>query len=115
MKSCKRLINDGVQLTTTKNVSKRVDYCVRVDSLHGLINDFITIKNKIYVVKQRVNHLYSQFYDENYPTIKSKSFLCNITEDIFFTTLEKLKKAAFIKVNDNLCFISDFSISHLFL
>ena len=115
MKSCKRLINDGVQLTTTKNVSKRVDYCVRVDSLHGLINEFITIKNKIYVVIQRVDHLYSPFYDENYPTIKSKSFLCNITEDIFFTTLEKLKKAAFIKVNDNLCFISDFSISHLFL
>ena len=115
IKSCKRLNFNGVLYTTSKNISKRVDYCVKVDLFYGLISEFIVIKNKVFVLIQRVDHLHSPFYDENNPQIKSQSFLCNITDEIFLSTLDKLKKVALIRVNDGLCFISDFSISHLFL
>jgi len=115
IKSCKRLNFNGVLYTTSKNISKRVDYCVKVDLFYGLISEFIVVKNNVYVLIQRVDHLHSPFYDENNPQIKSQSFLCNITDKIFLSTLDKLKKVALIRVNDDLCFISDFSISHLFL
>ncbi len=115
MKSCKRLNFHGSLYTTTKNKSKRADYCVRVELLYGLISDFIIIKNEIYVAIQRVDHLFSPFYDENNPQIQSNTFLCNITDNIVLVKLQKVKKVAFIKVNDDLCFISEFSMSHLFL
>ena len=115
MKSFKRLVFGGALYTTTKNTSKRADYCVCVDSLHGLINHFLKIRNEIYIVMQRVDHLFSPFYDENNPQIQSKTFLCNVTDDIFLTKLDQIQKVAFIKINEDLCFISQFSISHLFL
>jgi hypothetical protein len=115
MKSFNRLVFHGALYTTTKNKSKRADYCICVDTLYGLINQFLKIKNEIYVVIQRVDHLFSPFYDDNNPQIQSKTFLCNVTEDIILTKLVKIQKVAFIKINEDLCFISDFSISHLFL
>ena len=78
MKSCKRIKFHGSLYTTTKNKSKRADHCVRVELLYGLISDFIVIKNEIYVAIQRVDHLFSPFYDENNPQIQSNTFLCII-------------------------------------
>ena len=71
IKSCNRITIDGVLYTTTKNLSKRADFCVFIDPIYGLINDFIKISNKIYVL---VDHLLSPFYDINYPEIQSKTF-----------------------------------------
>ena len=115
IKSFKRLTLNGVLYTTTSNDSKKADYCVFVDSVYGQIVDFVKVKNKIYVVCQRIDHLLSPFYDEHFPQIKSKTFLCNITDETFITTVNKLKKVALIKINDDLCFVAGLSISHLFL
>jgi hypothetical protein len=97
MQSCKRLKFDGALYTTTKNRSKRADYCVRANTLYGLINEFFVIKNEIYVLMQRVDHLFSPFYDENNPKIQSNTFLSNITDDLFFAKLKEIKKSSINK------------------
>ena len=92
MKSCKRLKFHGALYTTTENRSKRADYCVRANSLYGLINEFLVIKNEINVQMLRLDHLFSPFYDENNPAIQSNTFLCNITDEIFFANLTFMQR-----------------------
>ncbi len=115
MKFCQRLTYFGILYTSTTNISKRCDFCVFVNPIYGLIDGFIIVNDKIYVILSRVDHLYSPFYDENHPKIQSNIFLCNITDDHFVTTINKLKKVVLIKVNEDLCFISNSTLSHLFL
>ena len=114
-KSCSRLTYNGVLYTNTSNISKRCDFCVSVGSLYGLIDSIIVYESKIYFIVKRVDHLLSPFYDKKYPQTGSNIFLCNITDESFVTTINELKKAVLIKFNDDSCFISTTSISHLFL
>ncbi len=83
-------------------------------NINGLIDWFIIVEDKIHVILSRVDQLYSPFYDENLPKIQSNLFLCNITDDHFLTTINKLKKVVLIKVNENLCFMSNSTLNHLF-
>jgi hypothetical protein len=115
MKSCTRLTYKGVLFTTSSNVSKRCDFCVVANNFYGLIDLFIITNNQIFVILTKINHLLSPFYDPKHPTIQSKMFICNISKEAFITTIDQLKKVAFIKINEDLCFISGTSISHLFL
>ena len=113
--SCSRLTYNGVLYTSSSNTSKRCDFCVSIGSLYGLIDSIIVFKSKIYVIVKRIDHLLSPFYDKKYRKTCTNIFLCNITDESFVTIINELKKAVLIKVNDDLCFISTTSISHLFL
>jgi hypothetical protein len=66
---------------------------------------FIITNNQIFVILSKINHLLSPFYDPKHPTIQSKMFICNISKETFITTIDQLKKVAFIKINEDLCYL----------
>ena len=114
-KSCVRITYNGVLYTHQLNSSKRGDFCIQVDGDYGLIEFFLVNEKAVSIVVRKVSKLSSPFFVPEYPTIQSKLFLCFLTDEYFLTTFDKIMKAMYITIEEDLCFISTYSMSHLFL
>ena len=115
VKVCLRLNYNGILYTNANHSSKRGDFCIKVNDVYGLIEFFLVNQVSVFVLVRKVSNLSSPIYVPEVPMIKSKLFLCHLTDEYFLTQLKHIEKAFFIKVTDDLSFISTFSTSHLFL
>ena len=114
-KPCARITYNGVLYTHKLNSSKRVDFCIQVDGNYGLIEFFLVKEESVSIVVRRVSKLSSPFFVPEYPTIQSKLFLCSLTDEYFLKTFGKIIKAMYITIEEDLSFISTYSMSHQFL
>ena len=114
---CTKVFYNGIKYTSFLNVgTKHCDYCVQtVDGIFGFIKYFVFNDDTIYVIFRKIVKLLESFYDPAYPQLKSKIFLCKLTEQTCVTTIEKICKIFLIKVSNFKMFISTLSISHLFM
>ncbi|CAF1090034.1 unnamed protein product [Brachionus calyciflorus] len=94
--------------------TKRLDYCVKLKNLYGLINFFIHDKEKFYAVCSVLSFFHSPFYNKKFPDLVSETKICGLTESYFIAPFDKLKKCLCIKAND-VYYVSQLDISHLFL
>ena len=115
VKVCQRLLYNGVLYTSDSNCSKRGDFSILAEGCYGLIQYFLVNPYSVSVVVRKVSKLSSSFFIKEFPTIRSKLSLCFLTDEYFLTKIEKLQKVMYIKIADDLSFISSFSFSHLFL
>ena len=65
-------------------------------------------------MKKVVKLLYS-FFSHKFPNLKSQMFVASISNEIFIEKVVIVRKAALIQVSEDLCFVTDFNMSHLFL
>ena len=107
---------NGIRYAHYKKNNRFADCYVRIidGSKYGVIKYFIKNTDTIYVLCQKIVKLYEPFFHPKYSIAKSKIFICSITDETFISTIDLIEKTCFIKIKDDVCFISDFKSSHLF-
>ena len=116
IKFTNRILINGVIYTDRKNKSRFCDYCIQANNGEfGFIwKILVTNENKVYFLLKKIVKLLDCFYYPKYEKYKSKTFLCCISHDYFIATIDSVKKVSFIKINEELNFISTFDMRHLF-
>ena len=114
LKVYNKIIYNGILFTSTAINTKYFDSCFTTEKRKfGIIENFIMVNDKYYAIAKKLNRLFNPFFWQEYYSITASLHLCHISDDIFIEEIESIKKAAFLKI-DNKCFVSSFSISHLF-
>ena len=114
LKICEKILYSDHLYTSYNENTKRCDSCFVTKSERlGLIKHIIIDDNKVYVVAQILCKLFCPFYCVNYPETRTSTFLCDISTDYFVEDIDNIDKAVLINLKDN-CYVSTYSISHLF-
>ena len=109
---CHKISYNGIIYTSTDKVTKRADSSfINNQNQHGLINCFVIEDDKIYVIAKRIIPMFNSFYSKN---VESKSFVCYLSNQYFVEKIERIKKTFLINISENNCFVSLFSMAHLF-
>jgi hypothetical protein len=111
VKFTNRIRINGINYTDVSNKSRFNDSCVETKSgLYGFIHKIIvTSENRVFFILQKIVKLLDCFYYPVYEKYKSKMFLFSVSTEFFIT-----KKDCFIKINEELQFLSTFDMTHLF-
>ena len=108
---------NGIMYTNyLTNLSKKCDFCIRnKQNKFGLIRCFIKQSGHIYIVAKKLTFIYSPYnYVHNKKKFLSKMSLIHESNDFFVEKIEQIEKVAYIKIDDNSCYVSLFKSSHLF-
>lgn len=112
---CLKIKFNGIKYNSSKILTKRCDSCfISKTNVIGLIDYFVVDNNKIFCLSRKIVPIFNSIYLINYPNIKSKLFICYITNEFFVEEIINIKKIALINVSSENCFISLFNSSHLF-
>lgn len=103
----------GHVYTTRLSETKYCDYCIESlsNGKFGLIDTFILFNDKLYIYAKKLSKLTNPFVEKN---LNSRFTLCFKTDEFLFESIENVKKIVFMDISTTDCFISRFSISHLF-
>ena len=116
IKVTRKIILRNVVFTTSENNSKHCDFCVKnTKNEYGLIEKIIQVDDSFFFVLKKIVKLINSFYSPNFPNVKSHLTLASVSEEYFIEKIEDVTKTAFLKISNDLIFVSDLNISHLFL
>jgi hypothetical protein len=107
----------GIVYTSIKNKTKRDDSSFIVNNnnnRHGLIECFVIENNRTYVIAKKVVPLFNAYISTVCREIRSQSFVCDITEQLFVEELDNIRKTIMVNISPHNSFVSLFSSSHLF-
>ena len=108
------LLINGVTYCRFNDFTKFNNSCISYENVFGQIEAFFIKDDEPFVIFKKINVIDTIFYDPKYPLNKQKSFRCSISEDILIAPAKVIKKAFFIKIDDNLAFVNFYSTSHFF-
>ena len=109
-----KIIYNSIIYTSVAIKTKYFDSCFTIgNNKFGLIENFFTLNEKHYVVARKLNRLNSPFFCEQNDSIISSLHLCHVSNNFFIEEIFEIKKSIFIQIEQK-CFVSNFSISHLF-
>jgi len=112
----RKIVLNGQKYTTCANSSKFCDYRIKTkNGRYGLIQLIIKVDDAYYVIVKKIVRMLNSFYSVNFPNLKSNFFLSSISQELFIEQFQNVQKAALIKISDDLTFVTDLNISHLFL
>jgi len=114
---CHKTMYKGIVYTSIKNKTKRDDSSFIVNNnnnRHGLIECFVIENNKTYVIAKKVVPLFNAYISTVCREIRSQSFVCDITEQLFVEELDNIRKTIMVNISPHNSFVSLFSSSHLF-
>ena len=98
---------------TLNEKKKFCDSCfVSSSGVFGVIETFLFDNVNVYVVGRKVINIFNYNWENN--TLNSNLQICHITDELFLTKLEEICKCVLIFISDTECYISKFSMSHLF-
>jgi hypothetical protein len=109
-----RINYNGVRYTSHLIKTKRDDSCFSAENKLGLIEKFIIYNNAIYLICRNIIKVYEPFFIPDNSRIKSDIIYCNVSNDLYIEKIENICKRALLQVSSNECYVSLFSISHLF-
>ena len=75
----------------------------------------IQVDDSFFFILKKIIKLINSFYSPNFPNVKSHLTLASVSEEYFIEKIEDVTKTAFLKISNDLLFVSDLNISHLFL
>jgi hypothetical protein len=112
---CHKIVHKGILYTSVENRTKRNDSSfVNNKNIHGLIQCFIIDNKNTYVIAKKVVTMFNAYTSIVCPEIKSKSFVCYVSDQLFIDKVDNIKKTVIINISNNNSFVSLFSSSHLF-
>ncbi len=115
LKTCNRIIYNGIIFTSESIKTKRSDSCfINKEKKIGLIQSFVIFNNTVYVIAKKIVRLMNAFNSTSCPQIESNLFVCDISEQLFVDKIENIKKVVLINISKENCFVSLFNSSHLF-
>lgn len=96
---------------------KHNDACViSHDGKIGLIDCFFEKNSKMFLLAKTIFCAYNPFFCSSYPSKKSLTSICHISEEYFIENIENVNKLVLLQTNNTIdCFISTFRCSHLFI
>ncbi len=110
-----KLIYNGIYFCSYMINTKRCDSCFTSSTgTYGFIEKFIQRDDKIFVIARKIVLIYNPFFSKNFPELKSKLNRCLVSNEYFVEEIQRIKKSFLIKPDDDSCFISSFTTSHLF-
>ena len=110
-----KIIFNGTYFTSKIMQTKRCDSCfVTANGIYGLIETFFIDNEIVYVIARKIVVLYNPFFAKKYPELKSKLSICAVSNEYFVEEINKIYKSFLIRPEDDSCFLSSFSTSHLF-
>jgi len=110
-----KIIYNGVYFSSKFIQTKRCDSCfVSLNGKYGLIEKFFYNNEIFYVIARKIVMIYNPFFTQKYPELKSKLSICAVSGDYFVEEVRNIKKSFIIKPDDDSCYLSTFTTSHLF-
>lgn len=104
---CHKIVYKGIVYKSIENKTKRKDSSfVNKTNQNGLIECFVIENNKIYVIAKKVVTLFNAYTSTVCPEIRSKSFVCYISEQLFVEEIDNLQKTVLININGQNSFVS---------
>ena len=112
---CQKIKFNGIKYNSSKILTKRCDSCfISKKNEIGLIDYFLIDDNRVFCLSRKVVPMFNSIHFNSCPDIKSKLFVCYVTNEIFVEEIINIKKIVLINISDQNCFFSLFNSSHLF-
>lgn len=110
-----KLSLNGIIFSTHLINTKRSESCFYTDSNKiGKIECFFFLNDRIYVLYRQLVKLFNPFFSPICSEIRSKMSICYDSNQLLVEELHNIKKAFLIDLSKNECYVSLFSMSHLF-
>ena len=102
--------------TTISQNTKFCDSCIlSSDGFYGIIEDFLYDNVNVFVIARKIVNVFNPYVSNHFPMLKASLFIGHVTEELFLSRIEDIQKCAFIFISEAECYVSSFSISHLFM
>jgi hypothetical protein len=110
-----KIVFNSVYYSSYSTKTKRCDACfIAKNGKCGLVEDILIVDDYVIVYARKLVRLMQPFYSPNYPNLRSKLEMCNISNENFVVFIQHIKKVFFIDLNNAGVFMSSFSSTHLF-
>lgn len=106
-----KVIYDGIVYSSSDRAGKKDDSCVHTPAGIGIIKSFHLKDKRVFACCQKIVPIYEPFYHDD---IQLSMARVSISNELFITQCNQLKKLLLIQLSENQAYISKYSISHLF-
>ena len=110
-----RVYLNNILFTDKSNKSKYCDFFVydKKNKMYGIINNIVFLENNSFAIIQR--YLFQKnFLDIKFSELNLNIFYCTPAELFFINNIEYLDKCFLYKISENLFYVNDFKMNHLF-
>ena len=117
LNTCKSFVYKNAVYTNDNAKTKFNDsFICTKEGVFGKIEKILILNESVFVIVRKISKLLSSYFIKTIPSVKSSIFLSFFTDEYFITEIVNIKKAFFIKKNQetSFFFMSTFVMSHLF-